>query len=167
MLRGHSSRNVFAWREYTAICSLLLGQYRTILKYRSIREAFGDLEGFKRELNHQQQQTRAPLRRPLHLLFLSALLRIVIVLLMYVLHQDTIEYTDIDYHVFTDASRFPSNGQSPYSHETLPSHTPPRVAASPHDLWRHILLLAWQGALRGRRRVCGVGHCAGIMQCGR
>ncbi|KAF8448286.1 vacuolar protein sorting-associated, partial [Terfezia claveryi] len=44
-------KDVIAQGEYTATCSRLLGQYKTILKNESVREAFGDLESFKREFN--------------------------------------------------------------------------------------------------------------------
>jgi len=53
------------------------------------------------------------------LYFSAALLRLVF--LVYGLWQDAnspVKYTDIDYLVFTDASRFMSKGQSPYDRET-------------------------------------------------
>ncbi|KAF8419937.1 vacuolar protein sorting-associated [Tirmania nivea] len=44
-------KDVIAQEEYTVTCSRLLGQYKTILKNESVREAFGDLERFKREFD--------------------------------------------------------------------------------------------------------------------
>jgi phosphatidylinositol glycan class M len=68
------------------------------------------------------------LLRPLPLFTIASLLRLT--LLLYGLHQDAssaIKYTDIDYLVFTDASRFVSRGQSPYARDT----------------YRYTPLLAW------------------------
>ncbi|KAK3900684.1 PIG-M-domain-containing protein [Staphylotrichum tortipilum] len=56
---------------------------------------------------------------PLPLYLSAAFLRVVF--LLYGLWQDAnspVKYTDIDYLVFTDASRFVSRGQSPYERET-------------------------------------------------
>lgn len=65
---------------------------------------------------------------PLRVISASILLRIA--LFAYGLWQDAnspMKYTDIDYYVFTDASRFVSHGQSPYERET----------------YRYTPLLAW------------------------
>jgi phosphatidylinositol glycan class M len=54
------------------------------------------------------------------LIFLGAIL-LRVVLLFYGLWQDAnspMKYTDIDYYVFTDASRFIAHGHSPYDRET-------------------------------------------------
>lgn len=66
--------------------------------------------------------------RPVPLFTLSVILRAV--LLVYGLVQDAyspVKYTDIDYLVFTDASRFVASGASPYDRET----------------YRYTPLLAW------------------------
>lgn len=66
--------------------------------------------------------------RPLLVFSASIILRIV--LFFYGLWQDAnspMKYTDIDYYVFTDASRFVARGQSPYERET----------------YRYTPLLAW------------------------
>ena len=66
--------------------------------------------------------------RPVPLFTLSVILRAV--LLVYGLIQDAyspVKYTDIDYLVFTDASRFVASGASPYDRET----------------YRYTPLLAW------------------------
>ena len=68
------------------------------------------------------------LLRPGSLLLVSASLRVV--LLLYGLFQDSyspVKYTDIDYLVFTDASRYVNAGLSPYRRET----------------YRYTPLLAW------------------------
>lgn len=73
---------------------------------------------------------------------LAILLRTI--LLLYGLLQDTyspIRYTDIDYYVFTDAARYISRGQSPYTRETY-RYTPllawlllPTTWSSPGPSW--------------------------------
>jgi len=79
-------------------------------------------------------------RLPLYLS--AALLRVVF--LVYGLWQDAnspFKYTDIDYLVFTDASRFMARGQSPYARETY-RYTPalawlllPTAWVTGHPLW--------------------------------
>ncbi|EEU48893.1 glycosyltransferase family 50 [Fusarium vanettenii 77-13-4] len=69
-----------------------------------------------------------PLLRTTPLFFISLLLRLI--LLFYGLYQDAhsaLKYTDIDYLVFTDASRFLASGSSPYDRDT----------------YRYTPLLAW------------------------
>ena len=44
-------KDVIAQEEYTVTYTRLLGQYNTILTNESVREAFGDLELFKREFD--------------------------------------------------------------------------------------------------------------------
>ncbi|RMJ04937.1 GPI mannosyltransferase 1 [Fusarium euwallaceae] len=69
-----------------------------------------------------------PLLRTTPLFFISLLLRLT--LLFYGLYQDAhsaLKYTDIDYLVFTDASRFLASGSSPYDRDT----------------YRYTPLLAW------------------------
>lgn len=70
----------------------------------------------------------SPLLRPFPLFAIATLLRLI--LLVYGLWQDAhsaLKYTDIDYLVFTDASRFLASGDSPYARDT----------------YRYTPLLAW------------------------
>ncbi|KAH6900522.1 family 50 glycosyltransferase [Thelonectria olida] len=70
----------------------------------------------------------SPLLRPIPLFAIATLLRLI--LLVYGLWQDAhsaLKYTDIDYLVFTDASRFLAAGDSPYARDT----------------YRYTPLLAW------------------------
>jgi phosphatidylinositol glycan class M len=70
----------------------------------------------------------SPLLRPIPLFVIATLLRLI--LLVYGLWQDAhsaLKYTDIDYLVFTDASRFLAAGDSPYARDT----------------YRYTPLLAW------------------------
>lgn len=97
------------------------------------------------------------------------------VLLCFGVYQDQnlqLKYTDVDYHVFTDASRFITQGESPYRRSTF-RYTPllaliltPNVLLTAHfgkllfsacDLLSGLLvlrLLALRGASRGSARVC-------------
>ncbi|XP_073687011.1 GPI mannosyltransferase 1 [Garra rufa] len=110
-------------------------------------------------------------------MFIIALL-IRLVLLCFGVYQDQnlqLKYTDVDYHVFTDASRFITQGQSPYNRSTF-RYTPllaliltPNVLLSAHfgkllfvscDLLSALLvfrLLVLRGASRSSACVyCGL-----------
>lgn len=105
----------------------------------------------------------------------SAAVLIRLVLLCVGVYQDQnlqLKYTDVDYHVFTDASRFITQGESPYRRSTF-RYTPvlalmltPNVLLTAHfgkllfcgcDLlsgWLLLRLLALRGTPRGSALVC-------------
>ncbi|CAM4724535.1 unnamed protein product [Leuciscus chuanchicus] len=105
----------------------------------------------------------------------SAAVLIRLVLLCVGVYQDQnlqLKYTDVDYHVFTDASRFITQGESPYRRSTF-RYTPvlaliltPNVLLTAHfgkllfcacDLlsgWLLLRLLALRGTSRGSALVC-------------
>ncbi|XP_067234286.1 GPI mannosyltransferase 1 [Chanodichthys erythropterus] len=105
----------------------------------------------------------------------SAAVLIRLVLLLFGVYQDQnlqLKYTDVDYHVFTDASRFITQGESPYSRSTF-RYTPllaliltPNVLLTAHfgkllfvacDLLSGLLvlrLLALRGASHSTACVC-------------
>ncbi|XP_077055284.1 GPI alpha-1,4-mannosyltransferase I, catalytic subunit isoform X2 [Siphateles boraxobius] len=105
----------------------------------------------------------------------SAAVLIRLVLLCVGVYQDQnlqLKYTDVDYHVFTDASRFITQGESPYRRSTF-RYTPvlalmltPNVLLTAHfgkllfcacDLlsgWLLLRLLALRGTSHGSALVC-------------
>ncbi|KAG1934343.1 GPI mannosyltransferase 1 isoform X2 [Pimephales promelas] len=106
----------------------------------------------------------------------SAAVLIRLVLLCVCVYQDQnlqLKYTDVDYHVFTDASRFITQGESPYRRSTF-RYTPvlalmltPNVLLTPHfgkllfcacDLLSGWLLLRLL-ALRGTSRGAALAYC--------
>ncbi|XP_073719717.1 GPI mannosyltransferase 1 [Misgurnus anguillicaudatus] len=107
----------------------------------------------------------------------SAAVLIRLALLCFSVYQDQnlqVKYTDVDYHVFTDASRFITQGESPYRRSTF-RYTPllaliltPNILVTSHfgkllfvacDLLSGLLIFRLS-ALRGVSRCSAVVYCA-------